>query len=127
MLSTINKDVLNLLCEDLQSRSESLASELSEAVEVMKTESNTFDSFTVFTKVVLTLTPIKLSQSCTINLNCRKIHQHDCMQVKHSVKMSDDLKKRLEDLHSLQGTVKRNYPHMAPDGGVLMKQVHVEI
>ncbi|KAI7795482.1 putative dynein heavy chain domain-containing protein 1, partial [Triplophysa rosa] len=93
-LSTIDKDVQKLLCEDLQSRSENLTSELTEAVEVMKSEPNTFDSFTAFSKVV-----------------------------KHSVNMSDDLKKRLEDLLSLQETVQRNYTHMAPDGGFLMKQI----
>lgn len=126
-INTIDKDVQKLLCEDLQSRSDNLTSELTEAVEVMKSEPNTFDSFTAFSKVVLTSTTIKLSQSCTINLNCRKINQHDYMQVKHSVNMSDDLKKRVEDLLSLQETVQRNYTYMAPDGVFLMKQVHVEI
>lgn len=58
MLSLIDKDVQKLLCEDLQSRSKNLASELTEAVEVMKSEPNTFDSFTVFSEVVLTLTSI---------------------------------------------------------------------
>ncbi|KAA0707856.1 Zinc finger CCCH-type with G patch domain-containing protein [Triplophysa tibetana] len=97
-IDTIDKDVQKLLCEDLQSRSENLISELTEAVEVMKSEPNTFDSFTAFSKVV-----------------------------KHSVNMSDDLKKRLEDLLSLQETVQRNYTHMAPDGGFLMKQNTLQI
>ncbi|XP_073732029.1 dynein heavy chain domain-containing protein 1 [Misgurnus anguillicaudatus] len=94
LLGTIDEDVQKLLCEDFQSRSENLASELRRAVEIMKFKTNTFESFTVFSNMV-----------------------------KHSAKMSDDFKQRLEDLHSLQETVQRNYTHMTPDGIFLMKQI----
>ncbi|XP_073667956.1 dynein heavy chain domain-containing protein 1 [Paramisgurnus dabryanus] len=94
LLGTINEDVQKLLCEEFHSRSENLASELRRAVEIMKSKTNTFESFTVFSNMV-----------------------------KHSIKMSDDFKQRLEDLHSLQETVQRNYTDMTPDGLFLMKQI----
>ncbi len=56
ILGTIDKDVLKLLCEDLQTHSENLISELKRAVEVMKSEPNTFHQFTVFSDMVLTFT-----------------------------------------------------------------------
>lgn len=56
MLITIDEDVLKLLCEDLQIRSENLTSQLKRAVEVMESEPNTFHKFTVFSNMVLTLT-----------------------------------------------------------------------
>ncbi|XP_058646980.1 dynein heavy chain domain-containing protein 1 isoform X2 [Onychostoma macrolepis] len=94
ILGTIDKDVLKLLCEDSQTRSENLISELKRAVEVMKSEPNTFHHFTVFSDMV-----------------------------KRSERMSGDMQKRLEDLHSLQETVRRNYTHMDPNNILSLKQV----
>ncbi|XP_051967401.1 dynein heavy chain domain-containing protein 1 [Xyrauchen texanus] len=95
LLSTIDEDVLNLLSEDLHSRSKNLASELKRAVEVMKSEPNNFDDFTIFTNMV-----------------------------KHSERTSDDMKQRLEDLHSLQQAVWRNYTHIVTSDGMLfLKQM----
>lgn len=56
MLINIDEDVLKLLCEDLQIRSENLTSQLKRAVEVMESEPNTFHKFTDFSYMVLTLT-----------------------------------------------------------------------
>ncbi|XP_051531516.1 dynein heavy chain domain-containing protein 1 [Myxocyprinus asiaticus] len=95
LLSTIDEDVLKLLSEDLHSRSKNLTSELKRAVEVMKSEPNNFDDFTVFSNMV-----------------------------KHSERTSDDMKQRLEDLHSLQQAVQRNYTHIVTSDGMLfLKQM----
>ncbi|XP_042622934.1 dynein heavy chain domain-containing protein 1 isoform X2 [Cyprinus carpio] len=94
ILGTIDKDVLKLLCDDLQTRSENLISELKRAVEVMKSEPSTFHQFTVFSNTV-----------------------------QHSERMLGDIQQRLEDLHSLQETVRRNYTHMDPNDILSLKQV----
>lgn len=60
-------------------------------------------------------------------MNYGLIDQHDYMQVKRSERMSGDMQERLEDLHSLQETVRRNYTHMDPNNILSMKQVHVNI
>lgn len=39
--------------------------------------------------------------------------------------MLGDIQQRLEDLHSLQETVRRNYTHMDPNDILSLKQVHV--
>ncbi|XP_039513458.1 dynein heavy chain domain-containing protein 1-like, partial [Pimephales promelas] len=93
-LITIDEDVLKLLCEDLQIRSENLTSQLKRAVEVMESEPNTFHKFTVFSNMV-----------------------------KRSERMSGDMQQRLEDLHSLQETARRNYIHMASNNALSLKQV----
>lgn len=41
--------------------------------------------------------------------------------------MSGDMQQRLENLHSLQETVRRNYTHMASNDILSMKQVDVKI
>lgn len=60
-------------------------------------------------------------------MNYGVINQHDYMQVKRSERMSGDMQKRLEDLHSLQETVRRNYTRMDPNNILSMKQVHVKM
>ncbi|XP_026076980.1 dynein heavy chain domain-containing protein 1 [Carassius auratus] len=94
ILGIIDKDVLKLLCDDLQTRSENLSSELKTAVEVIKSEPSTFDQFTVFSNTV-----------------------------QHSERTLGDIQQRLEDLHSLQQTVRRNYTHMDPSDVLSLKQV----
>lgn len=49
------------------------------------------------------------------------------MQVKRSERMSGDMQQRLEDLHSLQETVRRNYIHIASNNVLSLKQVHMKI
>ncbi|XP_067287609.1 dynein heavy chain domain-containing protein 1 [Pseudorasbora parva] len=93
-LITIDEDVLKLLCEDLQIRSENLTSQLKRAVEVMDSEPNTLHKFTVFSNMV-----------------------------KCSEKMSGDMQQRLEDLQSLQETVRRNYTQMSSNDILSVKQV----
>ncbi|KAK2874468.1 hypothetical protein Q8A67_021621 [Cirrhinus molitorella] len=96
ILSTIDEDVLKLLCEDFQTRSGNLLSELKGAVEVMKSKPSTLYQFTVFLNMV-----------------------------QHSERMSGDVQHRLEDLHSLREIVRRNYTDMNPNDIFSMKQVDV--
>lgn len=48
------------------------------------------------------------------------------MQVKQSERMSGNMQQELEDLHSLQDSVRQNYTHMALNEMISMKQVLVK-